>query len=639
MSFLGKLFGKKPASATPTVTAGASVSRADSADPAKDPNMIRVFDAYGRAMFITKQVWRDSVLVDHIKKVWDKPDDLYGIIVQSLRDGFGAYMIKPAEHLAAIDPVAERGAIILAIIYREQKRLDDSENVLRRYLAKHGESGVALNNLAKVHSDRGDEKLSQETLWRALQLDPNQDNGFGWYAAIHREKDGDAGALAAFRRIAALPGSWRAQLWLARDALQRRQLDEAMALYAEAFARAARPVPTDMLQQVSGDLGNNGHLPEILRLTEPVFQIEVHGLAVGNNLIKANLDLGRIDAARALLDQHYAQNRPDWKESLAFWNTEIAKTHITATPAEPTEKLSVAMLTIDGPIWLPEKSAAHELFPARTGDPERIAFLGCSAETPGMANMGGKPAHQLSDAPGRLSRAIPLFLAEHVQFGAHTAVRTMIPWIQTGGFVLSGPPWKDADAAQCARQGEPACDYVVVTHINATAEPWQVTLRFIRTIDAQCLATAAASFRHEQPQTGLPALAQELLQLVAQHADVVRAPAPTPYSTPTNDQFPYYLLRLEQLLAVRCSTMDGVPAGFLSGEREIIDGNLQLCLQHPRNVIVRILLVQTVASMKRTRPAVVAEFREKLQLLHRDHTLAEPAQAIVQCMLADAITP
>ena len=52
--------------------------------------------------------------------------------------------------------------------------------------------------------------------------------------------------------------------------------------------------------QISGDLGNAAHLPELLQLVEPHFVAEVHGLPVGNNLIKAHLDLGQLDAARGL---------------------------------------------------------------------------------------------------------------------------------------------------------------------------------------------------------------------------------------------------------------------------------------------------------------------------------------------------
>ncbi len=106
----------------------------------QDPAMIRVFYAYGREMFITKQVWRDSVLLDHLKKVWNVPNDLYSTIVQALQDGLGADMIKPAEQLAAIDPDAERDASVLSIVYREQNRISNAEKVLRRHTERHGES-------------------------------------------------------------------------------------------------------------------------------------------------------------------------------------------------------------------------------------------------------------------------------------------------------------------------------------------------------------------------------------------------------------------------------------------------------------------------------------------------------------------
>jgi hypothetical protein len=44
------------------------------------------------------------------------------------------------------------------------------------------------------------------------------------------------------QKVASLPGSWRAQLWLARDALQATHKDEAMALYRSAFERLPVPV-------------------------------------------------------------------------------------------------------------------------------------------------------------------------------------------------------------------------------------------------------------------------------------------------------------------------------------------------------------------------------------------------------------
>jgi hypothetical protein len=122
-----------------------------------------------------------------------------------------------------------------------------------------------------------------------------------------------------------LAQSWRAQLWLARDALERRDLVAAEGFYAEALARAGHPAPPDALMQMSGDLGNNGYPAEIIRLVEPYFDPAVHGLLVGNNLIKAYHKLGRTGAAWRVLGQLRAQKRHDWQEPLRYWDAELAK--------------------------------------------------------------------------------------------------------------------------------------------------------------------------------------------------------------------------------------------------------------------------------------------------------------------------
>jgi tetratricopeptide (TPR) repeat protein len=627
MGFLKKLFGGRLPSKQPEVPPP-NLAKSPQ-DPAQDPNMIRVFDAYGRELFIPKEEWRKSLLPEMLRSNWNKPDALYNIIISALNDGFRSDVIAAAEQLYKIDPQPLRAACIWGIVLMEEGRLDEAEKVFRDFMAKHGESGVILTNLAKVYSHRKDEARAEEILWRGLQLDPNQDNGVGWYEVMHRECGGDAAGEEALRRIAAIPKSWRAQLWLARAALQRRDLARALSFYQESLAAAGQPVPHDLLMQMSGDLGKAGHLIEMLNLTEPRFDPAFHGLMVGNNLIKAMSDLGQIEPARMIVQQLFAQNRPDWKQTLSFWDTELAKLHVDSAPAQPAGKLSVAMLAIEGPVWLPETSPAHELFPAPTSAATHVCFLGSSAET---EHSGDTARQQLSDAPGRFSRALPLFLAEQVRFTSDSHVRTLVPWIQSGsgGFVLSGRAWADADAAHHARAGEPTCDYLILTHLKTKAEPWRVELRLIRTIDAKCLETTEAAC----PSTQTAKLAQEisgrLPTMLARHAGVILTSMPEHYSVPPIGEIPDYLLRLEQLLAVRCGGIDGVQMGFLSGEHEIIDGNIHLCLCNPQNPSARILLLQTITAMKRVRPEIVGEYREKLERLERDHPLDEPARAICE---------
>ncbi len=629
MGFLKKLFGQK--SPPPAITPPQAAK--PPADPSKDPNMVRVFDAYGRELYITKQQWRDSVLTGHLKKVWNTPDDLYPTIVQALQDGFSAEMIGPAEQLAKIDPNAERGAVVLAIVYRENQRITEAENVLLRFMQRHGETGAALTNLAKVQSSKGDEALSRQTLWHALEVDPNLDNGLLWYAAIFKEQDGPAGELAAFQRAAALPASWRARLWLARDALVRRQLEEALRLYDEAFAMAPRPVPTDMLQQVSGDLGNHAHLPEILRLVAPHFDVARHGLTVGNNLIKASLDLGQIDAAAALVDAHFKQRRMDWKEPLEYWDNEVAKARASTANSQLGGKNQIILLGFPAPLWLPSNSPGSELIPAEPGAAIRVTILGSSMRT---SSQSDKAAHQLSDTQGRLSRALPFYLAERLQLGGVASTRVLTLWLtgESPAFAVSGGDgWSDENAVGYSRLSEPV-DYVVTLHLDTTGPSWRIDLRLVRTIDGKCLGTAAASFPSEAPSPALPELAIELEKLLMAHAEAPVPRLPPLYNVPSGADFARYLLVLEQLLAIRSQQSQIKSGNFLYGDRNTIMGMIELCLQHPANLPARLILIESLRIMRQLRPEIAEEFREKILLLQREKPFSTTIQGVLQQQVA-----
>jgi hypothetical protein len=94
--------------------------------------------------------------------------------------------------------------------------------------------------------------------------------------------------------------------------------------------------------QMSGDLGNGGHLDALLALTEPIFSAGQHGLQVGNNLIKANVDLGRLDKARDIVDALCALKRPDWNETLGYWDTQIALARLQ----DPPQSLTLPEMTL-----------------------------------------------------------------------------------------------------------------------------------------------------------------------------------------------------------------------------------------------------------------------------------------------------
>jgi tetratricopeptide (TPR) repeat protein len=606
-------------------------------DPPRDANLIRVFDHYGREHFVTKEQWRTQVLPDAIKSSWDKPTELYDVIVGALNDGLRSDVIVAAEHLYRIDPQPVRSACLWGIILTEENRLGEAEKVFRDFAAKHGDDGYVLINLAKVYAKRNNHGKAEETLWHALEIEPNQESGMGWYQAIHRERGGEEAGQQALRKIAALSQSWRAQLWLARAALEARNLKQALAYYQESLSRIGKEIPADVLMQISGDLGNSGHLPEILELCGPRFVPDVHGLQVGNNLLKAHLDLGQVEPAHHILNQLYALKRPDWQNALRFWDAEIAKARLNTSSATQQLPLNVITLAFEGPIWLNPSSPAADCFEKKTSDGIGICFLGSSAEAL-SSSQAMQP--QLADPRGRLSRALPLFFAEHVNFNSTARVQTLMPWKrgERSGFLLSGAAWTGEEASIIAKRVQIINDYVVTTHIKCESEPWTIELQLVRTIDGICLGMLNPSFPRAKLPEAVLQLAPQFLDLLVKQIYLEIRPSTPLYEVPSGVNFPDYLLRLEQLLAVRCGGMDGVQSNFLNNEHELILGNIQLCLACPHNPTTRLLLAQTMLGMKRIRPDIVQEFKDKVIMLQAEHPLPERIHGVVQRILDEAWT-
>ena len=102
------------------------------------------------------------------------------------------------------------------------------------------------------------------------------------------------------------------------------------------------------------------------------------------------------------------------------------------------------------------------------------------------------------------------------------------------------------------------------------------------------------------------------------------------YAAPEGQAFSFYQLRLEQALAVAASNSNLVQPEFLNGEREIVAGIVQLCLQLPDSATARLLLAGVLRDLKRERPQVVAECRDRVRLLQTQHPMAAAFHGIVE---------
>jgi tetratricopeptide (TPR) repeat protein len=163
--------------------------------------MIEVYDEFGRKMLISRKNWLDSVLPGQLERHWNEPDALYQDIVLAVQDGFVSEVLAASKRLFEIDPIKERCYTILAIVYMKLNYLKEAENLLLEYIRSYGKTGTILTNLAKVYSAKNEDEKSQDILWESISIDPNQDNGFAWWALRARR------GARLLRRNYAAPGA------------------------------------------------------------------------------------------------------------------------------------------------------------------------------------------------------------------------------------------------------------------------------------------------------------------------------------------------------------------------------------------------------------------------------------------------
>ncbi len=587
-------------------------------DPTKDTDKIKVYDKYGREFYMTKEQWKNEVLIRNLEKAKNNPDALYNLLVGAMQDGFFEEVIEYAKILAEIDPLKSRSATVLGIFYMNCNRLNDAEQLLTDYISTYGENGVVLTNLAKVYSERGNNQKAESILWHALEIDPNQENGLIWYATIQKELGGEPAFFEAFNRVTLLANSWRAQLWLARFAIQGKDINNARKLYKESIEKAGSPLPADLLMQMSGDLGNNGYLREIIELVQPHFQASLHGIEVGNNLIKTHCELNQLDGAFNILNHLYEQKRPDWRETLSYWDTEIAKKGISIKPQKSETAESVTMFTIEGPLWCRDSSPFATFISPKDPASIKISIFGNTTVSDSASE---NPVLQLANAPGRASRFIPLILSEQISLSTNAECAILIPWMQSKGFMVFGKTYEEKELCQIVEKNEVVPDFVLSVVIDVTSVLWEITVNIIRIIDRISLEKITVNCQPDDIGPIALGLCDKVIKLMTIHSKVTEVYCPDWYVIPEGISSSDYLLRLEQLLAVTCMNQDFLLGGGLNGEHEIIEGILFLNLSHPGNKTVRMLLVQTLTQMKKYKPYVVDSYKEKIMELLKDHPL------------------
>jgi len=608
---LSALTGQKPASPAP----------APAPAPTPTPATITVHDAYGRELTIARQEWREKVFGPNLRLQWDAPDALYQLVISGLNDGFNADVLPAAERLLAIDPIAERSHTLLGIVQMKNGQLDAAEATLQAGMARAGRTGTLLTNLAKVTSLRGDQVGAQDILWQALQADPNQDNGLLWWAAIERERGGDAGHLQAMQRVAALPGSWRAQLWLARHHLQTQDLAAAQALYAQVLEGGQ--YDGSALMMISGDLGSHGHLPQMLALVGPLYDEHRHDPMAGLNLLRACQQLGRLDEGEALLARLYALGMAPIRQQLDSFAQAFQQLRQQATPATPVDpaQLSIGTVVLNQPVWQYGLRQADWLLSQKPADAPQVGFFALSTIT-GDRAQGAES--QLEDDIGRLTRSVPLYLAEAVHGWSDFAASTYIVIVEGGGPVVTSAA---TDGHALFDVVPPTMQQLVTGEIGCTGHGdsarWELRLSLWHRDSPEpqwC----------EQGQTdaaGLGALVLALEQRLLARLGAARGAAfDAFYTRPTAEMMPVYLNGLAQSLMLSLLANGQVPSSAMWGERAMLDWPLKMTLQWPAQAVHPLMYLSGLGKARDYHSTVLPEYKERsLQLLREARERGSPA--------------
>ena len=407
-----------------------------------DEALIRVYDQFGRAVAIGRESWRRDVLLPNLQSNRDNPDALYDLIVSALNDDFAADVLESARPLAANDPQPQRGATVLGVVLLQLRDFAGAREVLERR-ASPGTATMPIYwpTWRVPIAASGDDERAQALIWRALQLEPNEEI-VAQLADRARPtpragQDADAGRLRARRGAAGQLA--RAAVAGASRARARRSRRGHAALRRSARTRA-NPVPADLLMQLSGDLGNRGHTELLVRLTQPALRSR-----------SARPHRRQQPAARLRRARHVRRGAQAARAALFAAAAGLARAAASTGSSklddaqkrygEVTAPLEIVLMKLEQPVWARGVLGFEAVLPAKSARRRRASISSAAAARARRARPDGKVVSQPTNELGRIARALPMFLAEEFYLRTNARTAFLLPWMKQGGFILSAKPW------------------------------------------------------------------------------------------------------------------------------------------------------------------------------------------------------
>jgi hypothetical protein len=284
------------------------------------------------------------------------------------------------------------------------------------------------------------------------------------------------------------PGSVKAQLLAAREKLEEKDLPGALAIYEELLGTSGDRA--DVLVALSGDLGTCGHVDQIVELVAPRYDAERHGPATGLNLLQAYLATHNTTAAQHLLDILFALKQAELEERLhGFSNAlaELLEAERRGQLPPPTAGGSsndaeegsspvktIHLVSISRPIWSYGLEGVTNLLPPKEGRKRRVAFAQLSlSDVPDWLQKMSQPEDDLA----RLSRGLPLWLAETMYFCPHYTPTAAIAMMGKEHYGIFASEWTTDNIRQLVDTTDGGLDYVFTGALRHRSGDYDLVLR------------------------------------------------------------------------------------------------------------------------------------------------------------------
>ncbi|MBE6051474.1 MAG: hypothetical protein E7214_12710 [Clostridium sp.] len=550
----------------------------------KEEKMIEFIDSNGKRDKMPVSKWREEVIPSKLKNAWDKPAELYDEILESIEGGFAEDVVEAAEHLREIDDIKERGATICAIAYMSISDFANAEKVLMRYIEEFGKTGIILTNLAKVYDSKGEKDKVLDTLWEGLNLEPNQDNGVAWYLAIHKESEGQEGYISALNKIAAIDGSWYANLLIAREFIIKKEIEEAKKIYTKVLEKHS--TNSNVLITISSDLGQAGYIDEMISLIEPLFNINVHLPQVGLNLLNGYYINKKWKEGEELIRNLMVVPDPRLRDYLVHMMNEFEKIRRIPEVEGKGEDVKINLVTLKEPVWyyalkepkwlIKEKENAKNI--------AIIPYVDLTKDVP----IEGEVKNE--DGVGTLTRTLPLYLSELINFKSEFACKVEIPYAEGFGPVVTTEDYtKDALKEIC---GQVKADKLITGNIRVKDTTMIITTyvydsekddikKIIYDCDEECFGEDFNDMVND--------INSQLGKVINDECY---------YDLPSNDDVLVYLSSLGQHLTQTFVYTKHLDRNVLWAENDMFNWYFNMALSNPDNEIPMIMLASAIAKSK-----------------------------------------